>query len=271
MISQNIQPIIIPDKNSINNNKIFENFYDFRKKIHEVLETNKHILYLPWSYDLVHIWHESFIDQAKSFYIQSHNDTKKNKISSDDVIVVICIDSDELIQKNKWNGYKKVFDEINETSSIPIQSWINNDLYYSRLESLSKLNVDILWSTPNEIIIKDWKKEFEKIQKLLSLMDISKDINKYLLWKLEDIYSWINFVDWNVESQQYMIITKLFWWSKNVTRIISADDIDYIDIVWPIMKLSWINYEIIEDKHVVSTKSLILQNGISELKLLLKK
>jgi hypothetical protein len=266
--------------------KIFTNLESLKDKVDSLRLSGKHVLYMPGSYDLIHLGHAFYIDKAIEWYLTL---PENENISRHDIVVLVLADDDSLISQvksNKWVG-----NGGSEPFKRPIQSSdkfkASSDMENWRLVELASVpyvdivgfipspeNVDIL---SNKNILSRQKSSFdieESLNDFLSNNVLSdKDINglrngvrcyEYLVSNISNPDEIIKSfkskgVFWSVQAWQLFIHIYLASgdFSGPFVRVTSENDVSYKDQVNFIMQVSGIKNIYIDDYPIISTSELL--------------
>jgi hypothetical protein len=264
-----------------------------REVIREQLRLDKHVLYLPGSYDLVHVGHASFIQESIENYCAI------NKLSRENVLVLALADEDELISTVKKSASRE--GELpRPIQSLDLMGHLSAEVSPRLIDLASLPFVDLVGTLPAppsfgstvrnacfqswlKVVKKDWAELLAKRQAPLefceafgSLID-HLDPEKYgkicsayrceknninLLEK--DHLSW-KIQDWHFMLHQFPGDVSPGNSEKRFLRVISKND-TYADEVERSMSSCGIDTAIVEDTVVVSTSRLIAEFGWENLK-----
>ena len=247
--------LILPKGDS--SNKICENLEEVSKRIKEAQDKSKHVLYLPGTYDLVHIGHLSFILQAIEFL------GKKRE----NLFVVALADSDNLISLAK--AHKHISKGGKEEFERPIEKGsIDNPKKHPRLMALSALPVDCVGFLPgpkDPNLPKPYPLDKNLAIKVTGGLNISPQAQEKIVKAVND-YPNLFEKTWFIELWQLYLT--LFLSQKqydgkdlNITRIVSKSDSLYFDQVKALSLICSIKAEIIDDVIATSTTGLVEEFG----------
>ncbi len=270
--------------------KIAPDLISCKKRIDMARQAGKHILYLPGSYDLVHLGHAHYIDEATKAYLSLPQNTS---LSEKNITTLILADDDDLIfqnKKSKWSGAGGT-----ELFRRPIQSKENNPslhLEHWRLIELASIpQVDIVAFIPSPTegfylatpeVLKAQKDSQDLIKSLQDKSMVPADretlthsiadyetLKKLLLTDYSKIIEAFNSSTspWSIQAWQLFIHSYLASgsFSTPIVRMISHNDSAYKDQVNFLMGEAGITSFYIDDETIVSTTDLLKEHGHEKL------
>lgn len=271
--------LILPNQDiEARNLKIAETISEVAKRIAQAKAQGQHIIYLPGTYDLVHVGHLSYILQAVNLYL-SKNWSAGRKINRDNLFVVALADSDNLTSFAK--SHKHISNGGSEELQRPIEKGDFAPKDHPRLIALATLPVDCVGFLPGPLdanLPKPFQLDQVKAQELLrklalnpsakdkmvsAIADYSKLVDRVKTGRL-DFGSW-----WYIELWQlYLTLSLTLEQShveptpfENQTRILSKSDSSYFDQAAAICAISNMGAVIMNDVIATSTTQLIKEYG----------
>lgn len=235
--------------------KIANSLTDLKKRITDALLHGKTIVYLPGSYDLVHIGHAIYVDQCVDAILQANPNLKR-----EDLFVVMLGDDTELIRSVKAS--KHISKGGEEKQFRPVESEAVRLLTMASIRDVDL--VGIIPHTgvfgvnlePNKVIallatsnLADRDKQ--EITNALNIYDpsllTSDQVKPVQLWQLI-FHMYITGTNYIGYDPQY---------KDKIVRVVSKDDTKYLSQVLFLMALVGIKVEVIDDKNLGSTSYII--------------
>lgn len=289
--------LLKPDLKNIDliKSKIVPDLITAKKLIDQFRIDGRHVLYLPGSYDLIHIGHAFYIEQAISQYLAL---PANSSLRESDIIVLVLADDDDLVAKGKasnWIGaggkepfrrpvqsetvFRTIHKEENwrllELASIP---WVNmvgfipspiHGAYLTILEVITAQKTTDPLKELLEVFIK--KIPISAIDSGI-LNSVIEDYQVLVNVFLKDYNSIITAFKqstppWSIQSWQLFIHSYLGFgtFSTPFVRVISHNDSSYKDQVNFIMKAAGLDSIYIADEILISTTELLKKYGHDEL------
>lgn len=286
--------------------EIASNFVDTKKRIDEERKKGKHVLYIPGSYDLVHVGHASYALQVTDQYLEQHPE-----LTRDNLFVVMLSDDDDLISTVKAYKRKGYSPKGDEEFARPIESanaFSDIDTkHHPRLVGTASLPVDLVGFIPSPKNMKEYAHELAKEQKLdakalhaaldefiaerkpseSDIKELRAAIGSYeklvgalsnggfdqVASSFEALGKPFAEVDpeapWSIQSYQLFNHTYLAAGEElpgPFVRIVSVHDDKYKDQVDFLMNMAGVKVESINDVEVVSTTKLLKRFGPDKLR-----
>lgn len=276
---------VVPQMNKAIGNKIASDLLDVRQRVTEELHQGKHVLYVPGSYDLVHVGHASYILEGIETYLKAHSELRR-----EDLYVVALADDDELIRGVKPPHLVAATGE----HPRPIECaelFEHLTKKHPRLVDLATLPVDLVGFLPaptcfgevlNHPLFQRWseraaipiecKHDLEatvvKYGELLSNLTEERfaDVKAHFHRAKYNLDYNPATAKWDVASWQLLLhrfIGDVYAASPqpNYVRMISEHDVKYKHIVAEVMELCGIDHHFVDDTVVVSTTELMSKFG----------
>ncbi len=277
--------------------KIIDNLIEVKKKIDKARLSGKHVLYMPGSYDLIHVGHAFYVDQAINQYLSL---CENKHLSRNDIVVFILADADELIynvKASKWIGNggtepfrrpiqsdiisKEIFSHVNwrliDLASIPyidIVSFIPSPLFISDLDIPEVVGIQKEASEINLSLVQFQKDNTISPDDVNILLNSVSDYEELLKAIVNKKYDYIinsfnlNKPPWSIQAWQLFLHIYLgFGKDMNApfVRVISVHDGIYKNQVSFIMSVASIKCFLIHDDLVCSTTDLLKEYGHEDL------
>jgi hypothetical protein len=286
--------LVIPQWDRAVRHRLAPSLIDIRSRITEALQQEKHVLYVPGSYDLVHAGHVSYILQGIEAYLA------KEGLSRDQLYVVALADDDELIRAVKPAHLQAIARDSKSQGNdhprpIECEELFNfvTGSYSARLIDLASLPIDLVGFLPAPTNFKEilhdplftaWLNrarsivhgngaapESEEQKHLDALLDriqsgrFSEVLQDFQKTKFNLLAS-DEQPRWDVGSWQFLLhlfIGDVHRPSDNrpYVRMISEHDVKYKDVVAAKMRLCGIHPHFVNDTTVVSTTTLLEKYG----------
>lgn len=273
--------------------KFTTDLLNVRAIIQEQMRQGKHVLYLPGSYDLVHVGHASFIQESVETYCNQRNIKREN------LFVVALADEDELISTVKKSASREgelprpiqsldlmgqlcgdVSPRLIDLASLPFVDLVGILPAPSSFGSVIRTKVFDSWlgvaKNQWETLVatgkapEEFKEVFGSLIENLNPLNYGKVSAAYRCVKNNINSEDPNRLTWRIQDWHFMLHQFLGDVSpgnseKEFRRVISKND-SYADEVEHTMACCGIGACVVDDTVVVSTTKLITQFGWETLK-----
>lgn len=282
-LSTTIHGLILPSSDREHlDKKICKNIKEVAARIENATSEGRYVIYLPGSYDLVHIGHLSYVEQCVDRALRN----LPYKTFERDLFLVALAESDSLIRQTKAG--KHVAGGGEETFFRPVEYGYKNGRH-PRLDSLASLPVHCVSFLPSpndtELLPTPRDLDKEKAIKLLGFLDIDPDSKKKIanlvknypllaeklkkketleLGKWLDINLWQLYLHRTLSKQQGTTVPHAFD-QKTITRIVSQNDSSYSGLAAGITNICNIGVSTIQHIQSMSTTKVLKQNTPKEL------
>jgi hypothetical protein len=269
--------LVLPDHDQSKlDAKIARDLPEVAAKITVARADGRDVIYLPGSYDLVHLGHLSYVEQAAEHYLVEAR-AQGRAVTREDLYIVMLADDDHLLRHVK--AHKHVEHGGDETFTRPIEVMPDGHDRSPRLDALATLPVDCVGFIPSPAqsgLPTPLALDLEACRKIVE----PKDHDEYdeILAAYEQIESWLGHehnlatnparvAAWQLYINLQMVgavkidLSPVAASGDCVTRVVSLHDGRYLDIVVMISRWSGIATTIIEDVEVISTSALLKQFG----------
>jgi hypothetical protein len=267
-----------PDTDKLDR-KIAGNLDDVAARIQAAQQQGKDVLYMPGSYDLVHLGHLSFVDQARDFYIEQAV-AQGRELTYDDLFIVTLADDDWLIEKIKAGKY--VGNGGAEMFRRPVERGVDENGRSPRLDALATMPVDVVGFIPDptttdlpepydidlagarhiaESMFGDEKQP--SMLKIIDSYEALEDLaHRHVSFEQAEwrIAAWQLFVTLAIAKPADIANEPQSFSGQSVTRIVSARE-SYSDAVRLITRLAGLGLAEVHDKQLVSTSELLERFG----------
>ena len=253
--------LVVPCAEEKRSGKIAVTLDEVSTCIKKAAEEGKYILYLPGSYDLVHLGHLSYILQVQSFARQIVGDKK--------LFTVVLADSDLLIEYVK--AYKYVGNGGEEPYKRPIERRHASG-EHPRLSALAMFPVDCVAEIPfvgeQDVHLTPLPEDDNSAVRAYNQLyeAISNGVVHDEVLRVWSARSWAIATSLAIHSgyKPGDIVEEPFT-ATEITRVLSLHDSKYFDEAVEAMKLAGIATVGFDDKVILSTTDLINQYGVEEL------
>lgn len=134
--------MVKPSLEEENLDKVTQDLLETRARIAEVLGEGKHIIYLPGSFDLVHVGHASYVRQCIDNYL-----SRNLRLTRDKIFVILLADDDEMIRAMKPSYlFNNPGDHPRPMENRELFEHVTDE--HPRLVDLASLDSDLVGSIP---------------------------------------------------------------------------------------------------------------------------
>ncbi len=247
------QGLILPSAPELLQEKIAENLYDLQQRIAVAQANDKRVIYLPGSYDLVHLGHLSYVLQVIDFCIE-HFRQQGISVTREDLFLVAHVDSDQLIRHVK--SYKHIDNGGEEDFHRPIErDWVNGR--HPRLDAMATLPVDCVAFLPfmgedlsfslRDVLIAE--SDDELAQRARAFLEADESLLEL----------------WSPAVWSTCVASFINPRAGTFLRVLSTHDEKYLDEAMRAMKLATVEVALITDDVHFSTTNLLKEYSPAEL------
>jgi hypothetical protein len=281
-VTTTAEGLVVPhSERALLDQKIVGSIEEAAEKIAHARDEGRAVVYLPGSYDLVHIGHLSFIEQAKAHALKG---LKRHKpfATEKDIYVLALSDSDALIQLTK---YKKHIDHGGtENFYRPIEKDYDPRRRHPRLDAMASLPVDLVGFLPgpspeeNSGLPRIFPLKEREGLEVVEELDVSERAKAKLRFAIDvsarrqqeltmttpfSIELWQLYLTLALTGKQHAAGDSLLkpFLPGTITRLISTHDSAYLDEVKCISAIAGIAVDIFTDMFAHSTTDLLREFG----------
>jgi len=240
------------------------------------------VIYLPGSYDLVHVGHLSYVDQVVSHYLEETARLGRN-LDRGNLFLVMLADDDQLIGRIKAGKY--IGNGGDELFRRPVEAGLDEHGRSPRLDSLASFPVDCVGFIPSPEVQNlpgSYGLDISKCRDIAASISSSSELDHYnqileSYQRIEELFAHHESLEratWSIAAWQLYITLQIAnpqpqdinttpqpFSGECITRAISAHDKHYLDAVKMISRWSGVGVTVIDDVEAVSTTGLLQRFG----------
>jgi hypothetical protein len=271
--------LVLPDTNTATlDHKIAPDLSTVASRVTDARKRGLDIIYLPGSYDLVHVGHLSYVNQVVASYIEGTAKQGRN-LGRPDLYLVMLADDDNLIERIKANKF--VGNGGTELFKRPVEAGLDENGRSPRLDALATFPVDCVGFIPSpsaESLPEPYDLNIPLCRKIASSVASGAELDSFM--QILDTYEQIEGLfanheslegaPWRIAAWQLYVSLQIAlpkaeeikepsvpFAGKSISRAVSIHDQSYIDAVKMINRWAGMDVMVVDDTEILSTSGLL--------------